>query len=153
MKKYILAIAMMAAVALTVSAQWAVTETVDPITDVSRATFIYTEDGFSPALAIRFEGSSMDAFIYWRKYFDKAEPVIVRFDKEEITKHPVTLSSDGTATFFLLPFVIIANLLTYDQAVFRAMPYRENPVTLIVPCAEFKELYAQYKARLDLSGE
>lgn len=146
MKK--LFIVLFALMASGLFAEWICDVQTDQITDESRVVFIYTEGGIlAPVLIMRFQQGELDAYINWSQYFsDRAKnDVIVRFDKNQPITLSTALSTDSTATFFLQSSLVLSEMLKAESAVFRAVPYRESPVTIIVPLSEFKRLYEQHK--------
>ena len=146
MKK--LFIVLFALMASGLFAEWICDVQTDPITDESRVVFIYTEGGIlAPVLIMRFQQGELDAYIKWSQYFSDRDrnDVIVRFDKNQPITLPTALSTDSTATFFQQSSLVLSEMLKAESAVFRAVPYRESPVTIIVPLSDFKRLYEQYK--------
>lgn len=145
MKK--LFIVLFALMASGLFAEWICDVNTDPITDESRVVFIYTEGGIlDPVFIMRFQQGDLDAYINWSQYFSDRDrnDVIVRFDKNQPITLPTALSTDSTATFFQQSSLVLSEMLKAESAVFRAVPYRESPVTIIVPLSEFKCLYEQY---------
>jgi len=129
-------------------AEWICDVNTDPITDESRVVFIYTEGSIlDPVFIMRFQQGDLDAYINWSQYFSDRDrnDVIVRFDKNQPITLPTALSTDSTATFFQQSSLVLSEMLKAESAVFRAVPYRESPVTIIVPLSEFKRLYEQHK--------
>ena len=149
MKRLIFAVVFVLVGFAAFASDWITWEESDPMTDETQVFFVYSEGGFlDPALVVRFDNGDLDVFINWHDYFaDGMNPVMVRFDKRDPMEHQTRLSTDSTATFFRIPAYILTMLLESDTAVFRATPWNESPQTFIVPCAEFRDLFAPYADR------
>lgn len=154
MKRFLIAAVLVLVGLAAYAGDWIVLDDVDPITDARTVTFVYMEDQFGPFLALRFSSDGSDAYVFWRKYFTKDNAkVIVRADQLNPVELPVSLSTTGTATFFYFPVLILAMMENAQQIVFRATPYRESPITLIVPCEGFREAFAPYRDMYGIKAE
>ena len=132
MRNIILALALLTA-AVPASAQWRVTDEVDPMDDSRRvAAILMASNGGDGALVARCQDNETEAYISWQDYLEDGNTrVMMRFPPAEAFTERWSMSSDNTATFSRNPIDFLKRIANEKTMVARITPYREGPKTLM----------------------